>query len=112
MRHLLLILPTLSSLLLGAHLLRSGWGAAAVLIAALPLLLLVRRSWSLRLLQVALALGVFEWIRTIARLVSARRLAGAPYLRMSIILGAVVLVTLVSVPLLEAWARRRHEARA
>lgn len=112
MRHLLLVPAILSLLVLGAHLLRAGWEVAAFLIAALPLLLLTRRPWTLRLLQAALALGVFEWVRTIARLVSARRLAGAPYLRMSIILGAVLLVTLVSIPLLESWARRRRERGA
>lgn len=112
MRHLLLLPPVLSALLLGAHLLRAGWLGAGVAVAALPLLLVVRRVWPLRLLQLTLALGVFEWVRTLYLLVAARRLADLPYVRLTAILGAILALTLVSMSLLERWDRRRIEEAA
>lgn len=112
MRHLLLLPPVLSALLLGAHLLRAGWLGAGVAVAALPLLLVVRRAWPLRLLQLTLALGVFEWVRTLYLLVAARRLADLPYVRLTAILGAILALTLVSMSLLERWDRRRIEEGA
>lgn len=107
MRHLLLLPPVLSALLLAAHLWRAGWLSAGLAVGVLPLLLIVRRPWSLRLLQLTLALGVFEWVRTIYLLVTARRLADLPYARMAVILGTVAALTLVSMSLLESWGRRR-----
>jgi hypothetical protein len=87
------VATVLASLLLAAHLLRSGGPGLAAVAAALPLLLLVRRSWATRALQLALAAGSLEWLRTLAALVDLRRGQGEPWLRMAAILGAVALVT-------------------
>jgi len=59
-------------------------------------LLVVRRPWVARLVQVALILGALEWIRTLYELVQVRVAIGQPVTRMTVILGVVVVVTFCS----------------
>ena len=87
------ILVVLAALLLGAHLLRGWHVAAAVAVALLPALLLVPGRWPRRVVQVDLAAGVVEWIRTLLFLVDVRKGEGRPFARMAVILGAVAVVT-------------------
>lgn len=102
----------LSLLILAAHFLRGG--ALWVAVAALGLLglLVVRRAWVARLFQVVLALGALEWIRTLVVLALRRSEQGEPFLRMTLILGAVVVVTLVSALLFETQRMRRIYRRS
>jgi hypothetical protein len=91
---MLAILPIiLSFVLLAAHFFRFGQIALVALALLLPLLLLVRTQWAARVMQVALLLGAAEWVRTIIVFASARMAVGYPYLRMTLILGAVALFT-------------------
>lgn len=106
MRAFLLIPAILSTLLLGAHLLRAGWLPLAIAVALSPLLLLVRGGRGVVALQAALVVAALEWIRALFVLVGARQAAGLPYLRLSAILGAVALLAALSVPLLGRWRRR------
>lgn len=101
MRVLSAVLVVLSCLLLGAHFLRFGALAMVGLCLLLPFLLFIRRSWSVRFLQVALVLGGLEWIRTAVALVGERKLAGEPWVRMAVILGAVSAVTFLSAAALQ-----------
>jgi len=88
------VLPViLSLLLLGAHFYRGGLPAVSVACLALPLLLLLRKSWVPRLFQVLLLLGALEWLRTLYGFVAMRIAFGEPWLRLAIILGAVALAT-------------------
>lgn len=107
MTPLLLLLPALSLLLLGAHFWRAAdwWGvvAAVVLLA----LMLLRRAWVPRVLQVALVLGSLEWLWSALWLVQQRMALGQPWLRMSVILCAVALVCTVSAVLLQHGRVRR-----
>lgn len=103
------VLAVLAALVLGAHVLRMGYLVPAVLLAASPLLLLVRKPWARLAFPVVLAAGAVEWLRTLALLVAARRAEGLPYTRLALILGAVALVTGLAAALLlaEAAGRRR-----
>ena len=74
---------------------------------ALIALIAVRREWAVRTIQVGLSLGAIEWVRTLAGFVAERRADGEPWVRMAVILGAVIAVTLASVIALEA-PRLRH----
>jgi len=98
----------LSFVVLAAHLSRAGETALAVVVVALPLLLLLGQRWGVRLLELALALGALEWVRTTIRLVALRRAHDLPFLRLTLILGAVAAVTLVSAALVEGWWRARR----
>jgi len=106
MRALLLVPAVLSALLLGAHLMRAGWLPLAIAVALSPLLLFVRGGRGVVVLQVALAAAALEWLRALFVLVGVRQAAGQPYLRLSLILGAVALLAALSVPLLGRWRRR------
>lgn len=108
MRAFLLLLPAgLSALVLGAHYLRRGDLGLVVISLTLLGLLFVRRLWAARLVQLALLAGAFEWLRTLARLLPARRAAGEPWVRLAAILGAVALVAVLGAALFET--RRLRE---
>jgi hypothetical protein len=88
------LLPViLSFLLLGAHFYRAGLEIAAVLCLALPFLLLLRKAWVPRLLQVVLVLGALEWLRSLYVLAAMRIAFEQPWTRLAFILVAVALFT-------------------
>lgn len=104
---LLVLLPIiLGFLLLAAHFFRFGQMALVALALLFPLLLLVRKRWAARVMQLALLLGAAEWARTIILFSLARMAVGHPYLRMAIILSAVALFTAGSALLFRTPALR------
>ena len=107
MRRALRITPAvLVSVVLGAHIQRRGNLAVAIGVALLPLLVLTRRSWAVRVVQGTLAAGVVVWIHTLVVLTAERRAQGIPSSRMDVILGVVALVTALGAILLEPLAYR------
>jgi len=97
----------LSLLLLGAHFLRGPNVALLAAVILLLALLLVRRRWAARLVQVALVLGALEWLRTLVRLANDRLQAGEPVARLVLILGTVACLTAFSTLAFET-RRLRH----
>jgi hypothetical protein len=97
-----MLLPALALLLLAAHFFRGGLFALAALAIGLVTLLFVPRAWAALVLRTALALGSIEWLRTAWDLAERRALAGQPYTRMLLILGAVAAFTAVA-----AWLAGR-----
>lgn len=110
MTGLLLAPIILSMVVLAAHFSRHDVPTLAWLCLALPLLLFVRRRWVARVLQLVLVGGALEWIRTTVALTTQRIDAGEPWLRMAIILGAVMIVTGGSALLFETGRLRRRFA--
>jgi hypothetical protein len=101
----------LSFVLLAAHFSRHDIPVLMVLALLAPFLLFGRRPWVARLLQLLLALGALEWVRTAAVLAARRIDAGEPWLRMVLILAAVALVTGSAAALLRSpHVRARFEA--
>jgi len=99
---LLLTPAVLATLVLAAHFLRRGaWGGVALSLALLALLA-VPRTWARRLVQLGLVLAAAEWARTLLAFAAEWRAAGEPWVRMAVILGAVIAVTLAGAALLEA----------
>jgi hypothetical protein len=97
MKKALFYLPiVLSLLLLGAHFLRYGNTLVVIGLVLLLALLFVRRPWVARVMQLVFAIGALEWLRTLVMLVQERMVLGAPYLRMAVILGTVVAITLLA----------------
>ena len=91
------LLPViLSALLLGAHFFRAGLTFLAVLIVLFPVILLVKRAWVARLVQLVLFLGGIEWVRTLLVFVADRRQTGQSWTRLAVILGSVALFTIGS----------------
>lgn len=97
----------LSLVLVAAHLLRAGnvlsAGAALLAIA----LLFVRRAWAVQLLQVILGLATIEWVRALVGLTRQRMQMGEPWVRLVVILGAVAVLTALSLAAL--FTRRASE---
>ena len=107
---LLLVPPTLSTLVLAAHFLRGGALFAVVLLIAIIPLLGLRRSWVRRVFQLILGLGALEWLRTLLALRAVRMAMGQPYQRMVLILAGVALFTALSAALFELPRVRRWYA--
>lgn len=102
-----------SLLLLAAHFLRAGALLPVLVSIGMIGLLLVRRWWAARVIQVVLVLGALEWLRTMLHLAAARARAGEPATRMVVILGTVAAITLLSAAAL-SWgplAVRRRRSR-
>ncbi len=108
MSALLLTPAILSLLVLAAHFLRHGQVALIVLTLAVAGLLALRRAWVARIAQLALVLGALEWGRTLYALHAARQAMGIPATRMTLILGAVAAVTLLSALLFQLGPLKRR----
>ncbi|HET6593382.1 MAG TPA: hypothetical protein VFG48_10745 [Xanthomonadales bacterium] len=106
------LLPViLSLLLLAAHFYRAGQVAATALCLALPLLLLPRKPWVLRLFQLLLVLGALEWLRALYGFAAMRIAFGEPWTRLALILGAVALFTALSGMVFKNRALRDYYAK-
>lgn len=110
---LLCLLPViLSFLLIAAHFMRAGAYVLMGLALLLPLVLLFRRAWAARLVQVGLLLAAVEWMLTMWLGIQERQRFDEAWTRYAIILGSVTLFTVAS-----AWCfflpplRRRYFTR-
>ena len=97
-----MILLILAYLLLGAHFLRGGHFGLVILSLSMPFLLLIKKRWSLILVQIGLYLGAWIWLRTAIIIIHDRILMGAPWGKVFIIIGPVALFTLLAGLLLNA----------
>ena len=86
----------ISSLLAAAHFSRSGSLLLTAASIALPFLMIVRHRFVPRLLTLFLLLAGLEWLRTLYILTGLYQEAGLSVTRLTVILGAVSLVTLLS----------------
>jgi hypothetical protein len=91
---ILKLLPViLSFIILAAHFSRAGILALAILSLLLPFLLLIKKPYSARIIQIALILGALEWIRTLIVYVLQRIEENQSYFRLILILLFVALFT-------------------
>ena len=104
MKALAVVLTVFSCLVLGAHFLRAGLVPVTILCVALPLLLLARRRWAVRVLQAALVAGAGVWVRTTVALLREYLREGRALVHLiatPVILGTVAALALVAARLLE-----------
>ncbi len=88
------LLPVVFSfLILSAHFSRINLPILSILCLFLPLVLIIQKSWVVKLVQTLLGLGSIEWIRSIFKYVLERQAIGGPYIRLVIILAIVALFT-------------------
>ena len=108
MKAVLLHTPVVLSLLVaGAHFLRYGNTIGVVVSLLLIGLLILRQAWVARLVQVGLVVAALEWAWTLYWLVQMRAAQGEPFMRMAIILGAVIAVTFCSALLFQTRTMKR-----
>jgi hypothetical protein len=108
-----LLIPTLlSCLVLAAHFFRGGQITLMLAVCAVPLLLLLRRAWAMRIVQAILILGALEWVRTTLAIRAVRIEEGRDWNRMAVILGGVAAFTLLSAAAYFLPPVRRYYGRA
>lgn len=91
------LLPVfLSILLMAAHFLYAGYSILVFIVLASLLILLIRKPWAVRIIQIELILGGIEWIRAALNYVDIRQASNMPWTRLAVILGVVSLVTIAS----------------
>ncbi len=86
----------ISTLFLAAHFFRARNFPLLAIAVGVAVILLIKRTWVPRVVQIALIAGGAEWIRTTVVLASARDAAGESWIRLAAILGAVALFTMCS----------------
>lgn len=93
----LLFLPVLAYLLVGAHFLRSGdllgLGAAALLIGLLG----IGRAWVAHLVRLSLFLSALVWLHALVGMAAMRYSMDLPFLRLALILGGVICLTVAAI---------------
>lgn len=89
-------LTLFSGILIAAHFLRSGSVLLVLIGLAFPFLLLFKKPWLNRVVQLLLILAAGEWLLTLLIFTAQRRITGEPWARMALILGAVALLNVVS----------------
>ena len=88
------LLPVIFSfLILSAHFSRGDMFFLSLLFLILPLLLIIKKQWVVRLIQIILVIGSLEWIRSLFIYVNQRQAIDEPYLRLIIIIGIIALFT-------------------
>jgi hypothetical protein len=85
-----------SALLIAAHFFRAGSLLPAIICLLFPLLLFTRNHWAPRLLTIFLLLSAAEWLRTMVVFIGHYQEAGAPWIRLVVILTCVSLATALS----------------
>jgi len=94
---ILRLLPViLSFLILGAHFSRDSQPVLMLIALVFPFLLLIKKPWVPKLLQIALILGAFEWLRSMYFYVQAYIEREQSWTKLALIIGGVALFTLLS----------------
>jgi len=82
--------------LLAAHFSRANMPPAVVVSLITPFLLLIRKPWIARSIQILLLIGALEWIRSMFGYIQVRKEIGEDWGRLAIILLTVALLTACS----------------
>ncbi|MCW8844764.1 MAG: 4Fe-4S ferredoxin, partial [Gammaproteobacteria bacterium] len=111
--NILRLLPAiLSLLLLAAHFFRNEMEVLTGVCVVLPLLLFFRERWVPSVIQVALILGVVEWLYTLYSFAQVRIAMDQPWTRLALILGTVALFTgLSTLVFRNRYIRQRYKPR-
>ena len=97
MKNILRLLPVILAFgLLAAHFSRANMPPAVIVSLITPILLLIRKPWIARSIQVLLLIGAAEWIRSMLGYIQVRKEIGEDWGRLAIILVTVALLTACS----------------
>jgi hypothetical protein len=95
--NVLRLLPVILAFgLLAAHFSRADMLPAVIVSLLTPFLLLIRKPWIARSVQILLLLGALEWIRSMFGYINVRKEIGEDWGRLAIILVTVALLTACS----------------
>ncbi len=100
-------LSIFSLILLSAHFSRMNFPIILSIIALLsPFLFFYKKRFSITIIQIILFLGTLEWIRAAVFYIQQRMDMGAPWLRLAVILGLIIILTAYS-----AWSLSTEEVK-
>lgn len=92
--NILRLFPVILSFgLLAAHFSRANLFPLVIVSILIPFLLLIRKAWVARSVQVLLVLGAAEWIRAMFGYIEIRKAIGEDWGRLAIILVTVAVLT-------------------
>ena len=95
--NILRLLPVILAFgLLAAHFSRANMPPAVVVSLIIPFLLLIRKPWIARSVQILLLIGALEWIRSMFGYIQVRKEIGEDWGKLAIILLTVALLTACS----------------
>ena len=95
--NILRLLPVILAFgLLAAHFSRANMPPAVIVSLITPFLLLIRKPWIARSIQILLLIGALEWIRSMFGYIQVRKEIGEDWGRLAIILVSVALLTACS----------------
>ena len=86
----------LSFLFLAAHFSRADLLLLTLISLLIPFLLFFKRVWVVRIIQLLLIAGAFEWVRAMFQYIGIRKILGEDWIRLAIILSVVAIFTLAS----------------
>ncbi|MCX6064238.1 MAG: hypothetical protein NT121_00550 [Chloroflexi bacterium] len=86
----------LSAVVMAAHFLRSNSLLQVLLCLALPFLLLIKKRWSLRVVQTLTVLFALLWLGALNEIIQVRILESRSWTASAIILGVVAVFSLFS----------------
>jgi len=92
----------LAAILLAAHFLRASTPIPLLICLAVPFLLVIKKRWSLRTIQVLIILGAVIWLFTLSDIIQQRVFEGRSWTVSAIILCVVAGYTLLTGWLLES----------
>ena len=91
------LLPVILSFgVLTAHFSRANLFPLVIVSMLIPFLLLIKKAWVARGVQILLLLGALEWIRSMFGYIEIRKAIGDDWGRLAIILSVVALLTACS----------------
>ncbi len=105
-------LVSLSAILMAAHFLRWGNLPLTAISLLFPFLLLIHKRWALLSAQALTFAGAAVWANTTYNFVRFRISASEPWIRLAVILGAVILLTFSAALLLSSESVRRRYPRS
>ena len=83
----------LTYLLLSVHFLRDGQLIYTSIFLLIPFLLLVKKRKSIIIVQIFSFVGVIVWLQTALVLIQERMIMDAPWTRLIMILGGIIILT-------------------
>jgi len=101
MKLIRLLPPMLAGLIFAAHVLRFYGLLPAVLALVFIFLLFVPQKWVLRLWQVYMFIATLVWIKATVDFVSFRLSMELPWIRLAVIMGLIIALTIFSIFWLE-----------
>jgi len=101
-----IFLFTIAALVSGAHFFRANNYALVALCLVIPMLFLLKKGWSLMLLQLAAYVATANWVVTTLELVQFRQQLGRTWMVAALILVSVAVFTLTTGLLLNSRCMR------